>query len=145
MIAKTQKLIEDRIRWKAKKHNLPGDNSAYIADLDLNIKKKIMEKLEETGRSKPVLAFFESENKWSVITTDSIVGYKDKEILMTYFNEILEIDGFKDAKKGKKKEELDTLVVIGKNKSCNYWAPKGGEFFALWNICSMLQNLLKTT
>jgi hypothetical protein len=138
---KSEEFIEQRILWAAGRHNLPSKNSFPIQDIgDVNFAGLELAKLEYLG--KPIYLFFEDECNWSVLGTLGITGLNDSTYNSIKYEEIKDLEGFDELKIGRKRKgDLNELKVITSQKMTVFRSKSGGDFFALWNICLMLQRI----
>ncbi|MBV1910612.1 MAG: hypothetical protein KUG78_15020 [Kangiellaceae bacterium] len=140
-MSKSEEFVEQRIMWAAGRHNLPTSNSFPIQDIDETACAGFeLTKLKCLG--KPIYLFFEDENNWSVLGTRGITGLNDSTYSSVRYDEIKDLEGFDELKVGgKRKEDLKELKVLTSQKETVFKSKSGGDFFALWNICLMLQRI----
>lgn len=126
---------KDRILWRANQHGLFDKSCVKYSELDNSCVAAIDEVV--SGIEKPVLVFWDSEKKWTVLCALHIYSFFDGQLVSSGIDEIdksvsvISTGGLsEDIKKSADILSLDKL-----NKSV--WAPAGSELFALMNILQM--------
>lgn len=133
----------DRILWRANQHNLFDKSCIKYSELD-NSRVAAIEKAIP-GIEKPVLAFWDSEKKWTVLCALHICSFFEGQLVSSGLDEIdksvsvVSTDGLS----GDIKKSADVLCLDKLNKSI--WAPAGSELFALMSILQMFPLRLKNT
>lgn len=139
-MSKSEEFIEQRILWAAGKHNLPSENGFSIQEMGEKHAGIELTKFECLG--KPIYLFIDDKDNWSVLGTLGITGLNDSVYNDIMYDEIKDLEGFDELKAGcKRKEELNELKVITSKNETIFKSKSGGDFFALWNICLMLQRM----
>lgn len=133
---KTESFIEERIRWRAKQHGLPKQNTYFWEDASEPLREWLV---CEVG--KPVLVSSLSNQHFTVLCTKGlIIGNQSDSLSIKY----MEIDDILNPALSKEtpKPEMDRLILLLKNGGeVDLKAAKGKEFFALLNILLMLVKL----
>ncbi|ODS24332.1 hypothetical protein AB835_03985 [Candidatus Endobugula sertula] len=126
----------DRILWKAKQHNLFDKRCCKFSDLSVEQVRAIEAVI--SVEIKPVIVFWESQNKWTVLGAKSVCSFYDGELVLCDLDSIdkqvnlLHPSGI-DREDVKSKSEF---IIVG-SEGKNIWAPSGSELFALMNILQM--------
>ena len=125
----------DRILWRANQHSLFDKSCIKYSELDNSRVAAIEEVIP--GIEKPVLVFWDSEKKWTVLCALYIYSFYGGQLISSSLDEInksvsvVTTDGLsEDIKKSA------TVICLDKlNKFI--WAPAGSELFALMGILQM--------
>ncbi len=149
---KTEDFIINRLKWKADKFGLPTQFAFYFNDLSLETKNLLVNQIDKLNSGTPVLLFTKPTKEWTlvcsrqVICSDNIktvsLNISDiRRILPTAFDITL-IGERIDINTVKKKSEWDTIKIVDKQEGSNiFYANKGEDLFALWNILLMAKQL----
>jgi len=140
---KEEEWYKDKILWKTNKQNLFHYKCIKFDDLEDEYKlciKKII-----PSKENPILVFFDSCNKWTVLSTQSVCSYHEKILYLVLKNNLIQkITPY--AEKGKnldmskfKKEPVHWLKM---NETGEYiWLPSSKELWGFWPILVMLGKL----
>lgn len=126
----------DRILWRAKQHDLFNkrcyDYSNLPDDFSYTIKEAIPEDIH------PVLVFWESEQRWTVLGTKAICSYYDHNLVFSGADEINKQLSISPPP-GASPKDVKVVTQFIKLESTGQliWAPSGPELFALMNILQM--------
>ena len=149
---KTEDFIVNRLKWKADKFCLPTGFAFYFNDLSLETKNHLANHIDKVNSGTPVLFFTKPTKEWTLVCTRQVICNDNikvvslnlsdiKRILPTAFDVTL-IGEPIDIKTVKKKSEWDTIKIIDKQGGSNiFYANKGEDLFALWNILLMAKQL----
>ncbi len=145
---KTDDFIINKLKWKAVKFGLPKEFAFYFNDLSLEIKNYLFNQIDKVNCGTPVLFFTSPTKEWTLVCTRQVICNDKiktvtlniseiKQILPTAFDITL-IGQPIDIKTVKKKSEWDTIKIIDNQENSNiFYANKGEDLFALWNILLM--------
>jgi hypothetical protein len=126
----------DRIMWRAGQHGLFEKRCCRFENLN---EKQIEALVLARYTGKPLLVFFSSMDRWTLLTTNEIISFFDGELRTALLDGI-----FKDIKlvrppeansTAELKETAHRLHLTRTNQEI--WAPEGEEIFALMNILQM--------
>ena len=126
----------DRIMWRAGQHRLFEKRCVRFEDLNAQGRRMITDQAEFIG--KPLLVFFDSAERWTVLTTSEIVSRFDGQIHRASLDAIKkEVELVRPA--GVDSEELKRSANRLRLPKTNaeVWAPEGNELFGLMNILQM--------
>ncbi|MGG9963826.1 hypothetical protein [Ferruginibacter sp. SUN106] len=149
---KTEDFILNRLKWKADKFGLPTEFAFYFNDLSSETKNHLVSQIDKANSGTPVLYFTKPTNEWTLVCSRQVICCDNtklvslsisdiKRILPTAFDITL-IGQPIDIKTVKKKSEWDTIKIIDKQDESNiFYANKGEDLFALWNILLMAKQL----
>jgi len=149
---KTDDFITNRLKWKAEKFGLPTRFAFYYDDLLSDIKNHLAQQIDKENCGTPVLFFTKPTKEWTLVCSQQVICNDNakivslnisdiKQILPTTFDPTL-VGKVIDINTLKKKSEWDTIKIIDKKGSSNiFYADKGGDLFALWNILLMAARL----
>lgn len=126
----------DRILWKADQHRLFDKKCYKYSDLPddhvLVIKEAISSDIN------PVIVFWESRKKWTVLGTKAICSFYDDNLIFSELDRInkqLSILHPIDVEPSNVKLESTFIKLDAVGKLI--WVPAGSELFALMNILKM--------
>lgn len=153
---KTEEFIENRIKWRALKHDLPNKNVHLFENLTNDKKEEYLIHFNEKNCGKIILLFTDSKKNWTAIGTKKIIGFDGTEFNSVELNSIKDVDSknrkeyFEKAeaeetklKKIKKQNERELLVTEFNGNETIFITKKGSNFFSLWNIMIMITQLNK--
>jgi hypothetical protein len=153
---KTEEFIENRIKWRALKHDLPNKNVHLFENLRNDKKEEYLIHFNEKNCGKIILLFTDSKKNWTAIGTKKIIGFDGTEFNSVELNSIKDVDSknrkeyFEKAeaegtklKKIKKQNERELLVTEFNGNETIFITKKGSNFFSLWNIMIMITQLNK--
>lgn len=135
-------LMERRILYKASKHNLPSRRTLKFQDLQPEIQSEIRKAAGEQIQGRPVLVFFDSRERWTLLTTREVIGLDAGRLRAMGIDDMVSVGSALRPPKGATSEEVDLwkssweyLRVADRHGiEAIVWVPCGGEAFALWNI-----------
>ncbi len=142
----------NRLKWKADKFGLPTEFAFYFNDLSLETKNNLVSYINKMNSGTPVLFFTKPTYEWTLVCTRQVICNDNtklvtlnisdiKRILPTAFDITL-IGQPIDITTVKKKSEWDTINIVDKqDESTIFYANKGDDLFALWNILLMAKQL----
>ncbi|NRD24893.1 hypothetical protein HNV10_16685 [Winogradskyella litoriviva] len=155
---KTEEFIENRIKWRASKHDLPNKSVFLFENLANDKKAEYLTHFNEEDCGKIILLFTDSKKNWTAIGTKKIIGFDGSEFNSVELNSIKEVDSknrkeyFEKAKAGatklkkiKKRNESELLIAEFNGKETIFITKKGSDLFSLWNIIMMIEQLNKKT
>lgn len=124
----------DRILWQAKKHSLLDESCREFSDLAEAKLRSISNIIPEDIN--PVLVFWRSQDRWTVLGTRAICSYHGGKLVQVELDEIaMQISLFRPT--GAKNPKLESSFLRLEKSGELIWAPPGPELFALWNILRM--------
>lgn len=129
--------IENRIRFRVAKNNLPGGNTYEYSRIPATVFPSINKVVEQQRIHRPVLAFVDENNqdRWTLLGTEKILSQDSGRLDSARLAKLKKIEA---QNPDLSKNEMQYLRLrTGFLKSCVVWAPPGPEFFALWNILQM--------
>lgn len=149
---KTEDFIVNRLKWKADKFGLPTEFAFYFNDLSKEIKKHLVSQIDKVNCGTPVLFFTKPTNEWTLVCTRQVICCDNKKLVSLSISKIKQIlpTAFDinligqpiDIKTVKKKSEWDTIQIVDKQDgSTIFYANKGKDLIALWNILLMVKQL----
>ena len=130
-----QEWYEDRILWRAGKHNLFEKRCVLFPELPSNQQEAINSRVVCEG--KPLFAFFKNENTWTLLTTDEIATSHDDGVFRGRLDDIQDEIGLWSESKPTNADKRTANFLELKQLGFKVWAPEGHELFALWNILKM--------
>ena len=126
----------DRILWKVAKHKLLDKKCCMFSNLSNDKALSITEVIPEY--TNPVIVFWESRDKWTVLGTRAICSFYDGNLVFSELDEInKQISLFRPV--GVKPEVAKSesnFISLDKTGEL-VWVPAGAELFALMNILGM--------
>jgi len=125
----------DRILWKAEQHKLFDKQCCEFSDLPENNASFIE---EISGDIKPVIVFWGSQFKWTVLGAKKLCSFYDGDLVCSGLDEIdkkLSVVHPSDTLQSNIKLESNFIKLDALEKLI--WAPAGSELFALMNILQM--------
>ncbi len=153
---KTEEFIENRIKWRATKHDLPNKNVLLFENLTDDKKAEYLTHFNENDCGKLILLFTDSKKYWTAIGTKQIIGFDGANYNSVELNSIKDVDsknrkkyfekaeaGETKLKKIKKRNESKLLITDFKGKDTIFLTKKGSDLFSLWNIMMMIEQLNK--
>ena len=125
-----------RILWKAEQHNLFTKKCCKFSDLSdnaiLTIKNTVSQDIN------PVIVFWNSEKKWTVLGTKAICSFYDNEFIMSELDDIdKQLSLFHPAGTKIEDAKLKSNFIRLDKSGKLIWVPAGPELFALMNILNM--------
>ncbi len=133
---KTDSFLEDRIRGKAKKHNLPSKHTVFWEDRPKEIDAEIT-----SGLGNPVLlSASDTENFIVVCTRGSLVvtGGKPNDIV---FSNVEKVTDFPMAP-GEEKSNLTRLMFkLNNGEEVTFYPEPYKAAFSVWNILITLKRM----
>ncbi|MEM6685000.1 MAG: hypothetical protein AAF617_04310 [Bacteroidota bacterium] len=148
---KTESFIEDRIKWRASKRNLPNKHVVFFKDLDKKTRREYLSEVHYQDTGKIVLLFTHKKKSWTAIGTKMIVGFDGKLLHTIAYKDIVSLDA-KHLKASleastftriffRKKFESDLVIKDIHGNETVFFTHPGEDFFALWNMTMMLARL----
>jgi len=134
--------IENRVLWRLESL-LPVNNVALIGDaIPADTILEIAAACTPNVMGKPLIAFRESPQKWTVLTTELIASRHASAIhsvnVHCGFRVAFPFLNTYDCDPMNVKSTLEFLPLISPDGSITeIWAPQGSPCFALWNILRM--------
>jgi hypothetical protein len=143
--------VERRILWKAGKHCLPRGRTHFFSDLPDDLRAMFAEVAVERAAGRPVLAFVDSRDRWTLLATGKVVslhGGKFHECRLDRLSSVGPRDGYgPDAtieQIRQWKQSWEYLRACDDTEAAaELWVPRGGEAFALLNILMMFPRVLR--
>ncbi|MDO6739452.1 hypothetical protein [Wenyingzhuangia sp. 2_MG-2023] len=121
---KTEVFIENRIKWRASKHDLPNKNVHLFENLTADKKAEYLTHFNESDCGKIILLFTDSKKRWTAIGTKKIIGFDGTNYNSVELNSIKDVDSknrkeyFEKAESGetklkkiKKRNESELLIT----------------------------------
>lgn len=155
---KTEEFIENRIKWRASKHDLPNKSVFLFENLVNDKKAEYLTHFNEEDCGKIILLFTDSKKNWTAIGTKKIIGFDGSEFNSVELSSIKDVDsknrkeyfekaeaGETKLKKIKKRNESELLITEFNGKETIFITKKGNDLFSLWNIMMMIEQLNKKT
>jgi len=132
----------DRILWRAEQNSLFSKTCCKFSDLPNNCALIIKEIIIEAFS--PVIAFWESQDAWTVLGTRTIFSFHDGKLSSFMLDEIdkqvsvVQADGISS-------EDIKTKsnFILLEKSGILIWAPEGKELFGLMNILLMFPLKIK--
>jgi hypothetical protein len=134
--------MEHRILHKASKHHLPGRRTHRFQDLAAELQNEIRTIGAERIQGRPVLVFFDSRERWTLLTTRELIGLNAGRLramaiadMVSVGSESLPPRGASGDEVNRWKSSWEYLRAADRNGvEAVVWVPCGGEAYALWNI-----------
>jgi hypothetical protein len=135
-------LMERRILHKASKHNLPSRRTQRFHDLASDIQSGIRAIAAEKMQGRPVLVFFDSRDRWTLLTTREVIGLDDGRLRAMNIDDMVAVGSKSHPPRDASAEEIGRWkssweylrVADRQGAEAVLWVPCGGEAYALWNI-----------
>ena len=135
-------LMERRILFKASRHNLPSRRTHRFHDLAPEIQNEIRETVGATMQGRPVLEFFDSRIRWTVLTTREVLGLDEGRLRAMSIDKLVSVGSQSHPPAGASSDDIglwkrswEYLRIADRDGSeVVVWVPCGGEAYALWNI-----------
>ncbi len=153
-MSKSEEFIENRIKWRASKHDLPNKSVRLFENLTDETKAEYLTHFNEEDCGKIILLFTDSKNNWTALGTKKIIGFDGTKFNSVKFDSIEDVDsknrkeyfekaeaGETKLKKIKKRNESELLVTEFNGKETTFITKKGSDLFSLWNIMMMIEQL----
>jgi len=149
---KSDDYIINRLLWKAEKYKLPTKSSFYFTGLSPDLQQYLSGQIEGSDSGIPVLFFTRPTREWTLLCTRQIIGHNTHHLTALYIRDIKQItttafdlptagQPFKPIAK-KMKTEWDEIKVIDRLDNAHiFYADRGTDLFALWNILLMAVRL----
>ena len=132
--AELDDLREQRFLWKADQHHLPNRRTWKFQDLRPEIQHGIQEIAIGKLQGRPVLLFFDSLSRWTLLTTRELVSL-DKALLRSMRIDDMSSIGPASRRKDGAKSNWEYLKVVDQQgNEVIFWVPCGSEAYAIWNI-----------
>jgi len=135
-------LMDHRILHKAGRHNLPSGRTRRFPDVAPDIQSAIREIAGERIQGSPVLLFFDSRERWTLLTTRELIGLDEGRLRSMSIDEMVSVGSeshpltnatFEEVHRWKSNwEHLRAADRHG--AAAVVWVPCGGEAYALWSI-----------
>jgi len=151
---KTEEFIENRIKWRASKQDLPNKNVHLFENLMADKKAEYLTHFNENDCGKIILLFTDSKKYWTAIGTKNIIGFDGTNYNSVKLNSIKDVDSksrkeyFEKAEQGennlakiKKRNERELLVTEFNGNETIFMTKKGSDLFSLWNIMLMITKM----
>jgi hypothetical protein len=140
--AEQENRIESRILKRASHHGLPACRTFRFEDLKPGFQEEILTAAGKQLRGRPVLAFVDSPQRWTLLTTRAVLGLDrgrlwsvDLQDLTVVTNASKPPVGASTEEVGRWKGSWEYLRLEGRNAGVGVvWVPCGGQAYALWNI-----------
>jgi hypothetical protein len=134
-------LRERRILFKARRHNLPGQRTHRYHDLAPETQQELRETSGEAMRGRPVLVFYDSRMRWTLLTTREVIGL-DEGLRAMSIDDMVSVGSNSHPPEGATSEEIGQWksswehlrVADARGTEAIVWVPCGGQAYALWNI-----------
>jgi hypothetical protein len=128
--------------YRAGKHRLPGGRTHRFEQLEPALQRQILEAVADGMRGRPVLAFVDSSERWTLLTTREVVCREHGHLrgmsirnLATLGSDSRPPEGSSLEEVGRWKGSWEYLRLVHRDgTSQTVWVPCGGEAYALWNI-----------
>jgi len=149
---KSDDYIVNRLLWKAGKYELPTKSSFYFTGLSPELQQYLSAQIEGSNSGIPVLFFTRPSQEWTLLCTRQVIGHNTRHLTALYLRDIKQITTtvFDQLPAGqpfrsstmKKKTEWDEIKVIDQLDNAHlFYADRGSDLFALWNILLMASGL----
>jgi hypothetical protein len=113
-------------------------------ELPASVRAELDRELQCDPHELPVVAHFQSQNDWSVLTTNRLVVRRASSFLSIPWSDLTEfkVDLAASESLPDPKETLSTLTVVtARGQSVPVSTDRGGPFFALWNSLIMAKRM----
>ncbi|AUC15921.1 hypothetical protein BTO06_12510 [Tenacibaculum sp. SZ-18] len=153
---KTEEFIENRIKWRATKHDLPNKSVHLFENLTDDKKTEYVTHFNDNDCGKLILLFTDSKKNWTAIGTKQIIGFDGTNYNSVELSSIKDVDsknrkeyfekaeaGEKKLKKINKRNESELLITEFNGKETIFITKAGSDLFSLWNIMMMIEQLNK--
>jgi hypothetical protein len=121
---------ENRILWRARKHDLLDRRCARFVDLPESVQEQIRSSHDFSGR--PLLAFVGDNSTWTVVTTSEIVSFFDGAVVFGPVDAINnDIDYDTDTLPDSACVKRESTFLRLKSLGISVWVPEGAELHAL--------------
>ena len=107
---KTEEFIENRIKWRASKHDLPNKNVHLFENLTADKKAEYLTHFNENDCGKLILLFTNSKKIWTAIGTKQIIGFDGINYNSVELNSIKDVDS-------KNRKEYFEKAEAGRNQT----------------------------
>ena len=134
--------IENRVLWRLRQHST-AKNIAAIGDAIPPYCFAVLQNARPNLTvGKPVLAFCDSGETWTLLATERIVSMHSADVhamdLHNGFRVASPFDRSQVDQIPNAKSDLQHLTLVAPDsETATVWAPKGASCFALWNILLM--------
>lgn len=126
---------ENRILWRARKLRL--DDYVWLKFL-LSNKQSAREILElAAGYGVPLYIFWQSEDVWTLLTNQFLVGRIDGALSAVGLDELGEVITVNNKKLPPNELKLHANIIRAGGEKKEFWTPAGNVHFALRNILGM--------
>src|SRR5262245_15892267 len=98
--------MESRILFKASQHNLPNRRTRRFQDLALEIQSEIREIAGKAMVGRPVLVFFDSRMRWTLLTTREVIGWDEGRLRAVGINDMASVGSKSQPPDGATAEEI---------------------------------------
>ncbi|MFZ6654952.1 hypothetical protein [Undibacterium sp. TJN19] len=132
MFSNSDEFYKDRILWKASQHKLKLEY--FYSALDLDLINFLESKFALDGE--PILVFWESQNRWTVVTTRKILSVDGASLNIIALDDINKKIKIVESTLNQATKENAEFLLLGE-ESVKIWAPSGGTLFALFGILKM--------
>lgn len=128
--------IEDRIRWKASRYNLPSAGQMWeMSDVPVHWHDRLRAIAEEHDAGTPVLVFLGDNVRWTLVGTRKVVSLCHGSLAQCPLSELERV------RRGEQPAKVDLecleLKLRGREDLAMVWAPRGDALFALWSVLEM--------
>ena len=130
--------IENRIKWRAGKHNVPYANTDYWHQAPEGIRKRLPDSFDH-----PVLFSKASDGRVTVIGTDEVAVLDEASSPRFPLDDIIDISSPNIAE-GKQKTLFNEVSVMTPRGVVLLPTEDGKGCFAVWNVLLMLSRLRRS-
>ncbi len=129
------KWVENRIRWKASRYDLPTVQAFEMDDVPAAHRDWLLAAAEENEVGIPVLVFLGDESRWTLVGTRKVISSCGDNLRQCRLSEI---ESVRRRVQPTTEKDLECLEVkLREGGVSTIWAPRGGEVFALWSTLEM--------
>jgi hypothetical protein len=131
--------LENWIKLKLNQHGLPASRT-YLYQEASSVFTPILDEITDSEIGKPILLFFGSTDRWTVLGTEGIASVHSDNLVEVCLDEIDSLTpvGLDQIPK----DQYEYLLVRDKQgNTYSIWAPSGPEFFAFWSILLGLKRM----
>ena len=134
--------VENRLLWKARKHNLPTEHILYFSDVRHNLRDKINQVTSNRSVGFPVIVLFRDNECWTLLGTRKMISFHSNDVHECDLRSLLAVRPGTDPPPGGSLMEIgswkgswDFLRVCDGNKmALKIWVPRGFESYILENM-----------
>jgi ribosomal protein L40E len=136
-------LVENRILYKATRKGLPGKRTHHFQNLAPITQAEIRDASGKAIVGYPVLVFYDSSSRWTLLTTREVIGWNERELHSVKLADMVSVGDkrkqppadatFQEVSQWK--VSLEQLRIADRHgNEIIVWVPWGSEAYALWGI-----------